>query len=883
MKHILYLLCFFALSFHNLSAQAFNTTVRDSLPYGNDLNDVWGYAAPDGTEYALVGLVNGFSIVSLADPDDIEEVTFIPGVFSTWRDIKTFGEFAYVVADDPGDGILVVDLSGLPGTVTHEFFRTDNADGTDLTRAHNIYIDAPTGLAYLAGSNINSGGMVIYDVATTPGTPIFEAFAPAVYSHDVYVQDGIMYASEIFEGDLTLYDVSDPQNIQEMGAQETPRTFTHNAWTTANGNYVFTTDERGNAPTAAYDITDPLDIQLLDEFRPTRSLGNGSIPHNVHVLDEYLIISHYTDGVEIVDASVPNNLVEVAYYDSWYGGDGGFSGSWGAYPFLPSGLVLSSDIDNGLFVVEVNYQRAARLQGTVTDLSNGSALNNATVTVAAPETISDGTDALGEYIIGTVSSGSFEVTYSLAGYFSETVTVNFQNGVIETVDVALRPKLLTSISGDVRASDTNLGIGSAAVRIVGVDGTFDLTTDANGNVVANNIFEGDYTVFAGKWGFEDAMLDITVTVGESFDIVLTPGYQDGFAVDQGWTVTGNANTGEWERGVPNGTTFGGAVSNPDLDADGMTDVGASAYVTGNEEDASAGSDDVDGGTTTLQSPAFDPAFFVGADDVIVRFQYWFFNDGGSALGDDTLKIFFSNGTDTEFVEAYYDNDQDSNTPTSTWVPVSLRLSDLSIPLTSTMQFGAQIGDTGSGHLVEGGIDNFRLQGVESLPVEFLSFSAQALGKTSAALSWTTASETGSDFFAIERSTNGRDFSTIGTVLAAGTTESVSTYSFTDREALIGANHYRLRQVDLDGSTSFSELRLVMLTGDETEVLAWPNPTLDQLNLSAELTGMARVFRADGTLVREQSLEQSNNVNVATLPAGYYLLRVGDRVIPFVKR
>ncbi|MEM9928811.1 MAG: carboxypeptidase regulatory-like domain-containing protein, partial [Bacteroidota bacterium] len=715
-------------------------------------------------------------------------------------------------------------------------------------------------------------------------TPTFVSFAPNVYSHDVFVQDSVMYASEIFEGDLTLYDVRDPQNIFEMGVQQTPRTFTHNAWTTATGDVVFTTDERGNASTAAYDISDPQDIQLLDEFRPTRSLGNGSIPHNVHVLNEYLIISHYTDGVEIVDASVPNNLVEVAYYDSWYGGDGGFFGSWGAYPFLPSGLVLSTDINNGLFVVEVDYKRAARLQGQVTDLTTGNALNNVTVTVGAPQVITDGTDALGDYIVGTAASGMFEVTYSLPGYFPEVVTVNFQHGVIQTVNVQLRPKMLTSFSGTVRSSNTNLGIENAPVRIVGEDGTFDATTDANGNVTVNNIFEGDYTVYTGKWGFKDAALDVSVTAGGvAFSMMLDPGFQDGFAVDQGWTVINNAVTGAWERGLPNGTSFNEAISNPNVDADSPTDVGMSAYVTGNLANGSVGDDDVDGGTTTLLSPVFDPASFPGADDLLVRFQYWFFNEGGTGLTDDTLKIFFTNGTDSEVLEAYFSNDQNSNTAISTWVPVSLRMSELTIPLTATMQFGALIGDTGEGHLVEGGIDNFQIEGVESLPVEFLSFTAEALSKTTVALNWATATEENSEFFDVERSRNGLDFHPIGRVAASGTTETTTTYQFTDLEAQTGANHYRLRQVDQDGSITFSNIRLVLLASEANTLTAWPNPAIDQINLSEEMTGTAQVFRADGALVQTQVLVQTQTVNITSLPAGYYLLRIGDRVVNFVKK
>ncbi|MEL6276695.1 MAG: choice-of-anchor B family protein, partial [Bacteroidota bacterium] len=376
------------------SQQAFNTVLRSRVQYPDALlNDIWGYTAPDGTEYALVGKRNGVSIVSLADPDNAVEVDVIPGQQSVWRDLKAFGDYAYVVADQGNEGLTIIDLSTLPDSVTWTHNNLQPPGGGTLNRAHNIYIDTETGLAYISGSNLNGGGMLIYDIASNPGSADFVAFAPNIYAHDVYVQDGRMYASEINIGRLAIYDVSDPRDVTFIGERETPFAFTHNAWTTADGNYVFTTDERADAPVAAYDISDPSTPVLIDEFRPGRSVGSSVIPHNVHVLNEYLAISYYTDGLEIVDVSVPDNGIEVAYYDTWLGGDGGFNGSWGAYPFLPSGLVLATDIANGLFVIEVDYKRGARLKGLISDADLGTPLNDVTVTLSSPENANTATDA----------------------------------------------------------------------------------------------------------------------------------------------------------------------------------------------------------------------------------------------------------------------------------------------------------------------------------------------------------------------------------------------------------------------------------------------------------------------------------------------------------
>ena len=136
-----------------LSAQL-NSTLRSNLEYDDGVNDVWGYVAPDGTEYAIVGVLNGVSFVSLADPDNAVEVVRVPGDRSAWRDMKTYGEYAYVVADEGNDGIVVYDLRFLPDSVpTRQNQYQIPGFAPEFNQAHNIYIDETIGRAYTAGGN----------------------------------------------------------------------------------------------------------------------------------------------------------------------------------------------------------------------------------------------------------------------------------------------------------------------------------------------------------------------------------------------------------------------------------------------------------------------------------------------------------------------------------------------------------------------------------------------------------------------------------------------------------------------------------------------------------------------------------------------------------
>ena len=81
-----------------------NVSLISNLDYEPTVNDIWGYVNPEGEEYALVGNNEGYSIVSLKDPANPVELHFVPGQTTTWRDIKTWGEFAYVVSDNTSEG-----------------------------------------------------------------------------------------------------------------------------------------------------------------------------------------------------------------------------------------------------------------------------------------------------------------------------------------------------------------------------------------------------------------------------------------------------------------------------------------------------------------------------------------------------------------------------------------------------------------------------------------------------------------------------------------------------------------------------------------------------------------------------------------------------------
>ena len=708
MKHFLFL-CLLALS-TTLFAQL-NTTLRSQLDYDVAVNDVWGYVAPDGTEYAIVGIDDGISFVSLADPDNAVEVVKITGDNSIWRDMKTFGEYAYNVADQGSEGISAFDLRFLPDSVP--FKKTTYPDlignGREFQQAHNLYIDTKHGRLYTAGGNrgINDGGILIFDLTADPMTPTYLGKGPETYSHDVYVVDDTLYCSEIYDGEIAMYDISDIDNPVTLGVTKTPFTFTHNAWTTDDQQHIFTTDERANAPVGAYDISDKSDIQETFQFRPLGSINTGTIPHNVHVIDDYLSISYYTDGLVVADASKPDNIIEVANYDTWSGSNGGFNGCWGAYPYLPSGLTLASDRQTGLYVIEIDYKRAARLEGILTDLDLGTPINGVSVNINSTQPNNVTSNAAGSYKTGIANAGTYEVTFTADNYLPLTVTLDFLNDVCLRLDTTMTPAVRRyDINVTVVDDETGEAIPNASFVFKSEleNNSINMLADADGKVVIENVFEGDYELYIAEWGYLTiGGENVSPSTLENRVFRLTRGYMDDFVTDEGWTATAtNASSGFWARGLPIGTFFGNTPANPGFDAAG--DLGREAYVTGNGG-GGGGTDDVDGGTVTLTSPIFQD---LGLADLKVSYQYWFANGGGDPPLNDNLTIKISNGRETVTARTYTaDGD-------ASWIADSFLISDF-VDITDSLQIIVETDDSGPGHIVEAAFDNFLVYG-RTIPV-----------------------------------------------------------------------------------------------------------------------------------------------------------------------
>jgi choice-of-anchor B domain-containing protein len=429
----LFFLPLLLLSF-TLNSFAQSLTLLGHLSYGSSTcGGLWHYVDSLSNEYALVTASDKISIVNVTDPALPVEVFSVPadsGQNSLWREIKTYNKHAYSVSQG-GGGVIIIDLSALPDTVTYTHWYGDGIISNQLQKAHTIA--ATDGYIYVFGSTAAMGGCIIADISD-PVNPHFTGMYTQHYVHDGYIRNDTLWAAEIQNGQFSIIDVSDKTNPVLLNTQSTPSQACHNVWLSDNSNYAFTTDEITGAPLSAFDVTDINNIALQSTYY-TDSLPNKEV-HNVRVLNDYLINPSYGDQLTIVDAARPGNLIEIGHATTHTAGANSYL-CWDASPYLPSGIIVASDLNSGLFIFQPAYHRACYLEGTATDSISGLPLSNVTVEIlSTPKTTVTG--LTGNYKTGVADSGTFDIHFSASGYFPKTYAgISLTNGVLTTLNAQL--------------------------------------------------------------------------------------------------------------------------------------------------------------------------------------------------------------------------------------------------------------------------------------------------------------------------------------------------------------------------------------------------------------------------------------------------------------
>jgi hypothetical protein len=224
-------------------------------------------------------------------------------------------------------------------------------------------------------------------------------------------------------------DLKDKTAPQLVTNQPTPGLFNHNTWLSNDSKTLYTTDEKPNTPLASFDITDLDNITLLDTYYPSQ-LPSKEV-HNVRVHNDFLINPSYGGQLTIVDAHRPQNLVETAWAIL------GTSLVWDADPYLPSGIVFATAKNEGLFIYQPTYTRAAYLEGRVRDSLTNDPIKGASIRIVNT-IVQDSTNVQGYYTTGYHSPGFWTIEVSCPGYQSKSIPlVEIKTAQVTTLDIVL--------------------------------------------------------------------------------------------------------------------------------------------------------------------------------------------------------------------------------------------------------------------------------------------------------------------------------------------------------------------------------------------------------------------------------------------------------------
>ena len=236
-----------------------------------------------------------------------------------------------------------------------------------------------------------------------------------------------------------------------------------------------------------------------------------------------------------------------------------------------------------------------------------------------------------------------------------------------------------------------------------------------------------------------------------------------------------------------------------------------------------------------------------------------------------------------YIFAAQEGDANDENPADGVYAFTIPFASLAAPVSAGTSLVAIALSSNSG---DANTSEFNQAALDVLPVQFVAFKAE-LQNGKVLVSWSTAQEQNASHFDVERSTNGRDFTKIGSVKANGNTGSLSNYSFSDNNPVVGISYYRLRQVDLDNRFVYTKTAIIRNESRSKAFSVWPNPVIDNANVTLQSDKNQnlnlRVVDYNGRIVRSQVVNATKGVNQVTvnftgLTKGMYIIQVtGDNL------
>jgi len=354
-------------------------------------SEIWGIVdKDDNREYAILGHRNGTAFFDVTNPGTPVLVANIPGAASLWREVKAYQvydvalgkhrAYAYATTEAVGGGLQIFDLTDLPNSVTlantlTDFSRSHTLYISNIDYATNTALPGATPYLVIAGSNVAGGAYRLYDL-TNPVSPTLVTPPPAGtgYMHDstsMLITDSrttqcanghnpCQVLVDFNETSVDLWDVTDKAAPFRLSTTTYPTaTYVHSGWPTNDNKFIVVHDELDELQRGIHTQIYTLDVgNLLAPTLTTSYSGpTTSTDHNGYAIGNRYYVSHYKRGLVIFDVSDPRALTEIGSFDTYLSpapNTAGTDGAWGVYPFLTSGTLLVSDIENGMFLLKKN-------------------------------------------------------------------------------------------------------------------------------------------------------------------------------------------------------------------------------------------------------------------------------------------------------------------------------------------------------------------------------------------------------------------------------------------------------------------------------------------------------------------------------------------------
>jgi len=358
-------------------------------------SDIWGHVDLNtGNEFAIMGIKNGVIVVDVTNPNTPKEVGTVSGVSSDWRDVKVYQYFdeginlwqayAYVTTEGTNGGVAIVDLNNLPNGVS--LAEKNNV----VSKAHNVYISNvdytlnialpnQTPTLQIVGTRDRYSGAFHSFSLEDPSTltNIISKSYGSGYTHDgasILIDDqravndcdvtsgSCTVFIDFNEKEMKLWNITEPSNTQQLGTAEyndvaKSNQYVHSGWGTENNQYILVHDEFDEQRAG---INTTVRIFSIQDLKNPTQVGQwtgptSAIDHNGFVRGNRYYMSNYERGMTVLDITDPSSPVDIGFFDTFpLSNNASFNGAWGVYPFLPSGNILVSDINSGLYILKDN-------------------------------------------------------------------------------------------------------------------------------------------------------------------------------------------------------------------------------------------------------------------------------------------------------------------------------------------------------------------------------------------------------------------------------------------------------------------------------------------------------------------------------------------------